>query len=171
MWERVSMVVPDLLDTMNSVSRSGISRSRRTTASGWVVSRIVRPAESCVAARTSGARLEPPIPRTRACRSPSARASSATPRISANPRRDRPPRPDPPEPVRNLGGIVLPYGVIAGPDPGHHIVVGQALQADPHAFLEVTQSKPDVSHGVSSYSRPARARTRAPCGAPAVHGG
>ena len=77
-----SMVVPDLDATMKSVRRRSISRSSERICAGTVESRTwstgwpgTRPK---VRAKTSGQRLEPPMPSTTAWAKPARRTSSET---------------------------------------------------------------------------------------------
>ena len=65
-WLRVSVVVPDLLATMNSVRGSSSERVTRSIVAGCVVSSTISSsapsAAPNVVANTSGASEEPPIP-------------------------------------------------------------------------------------------------------------
>ena len=77
-WLRVSMVEPDFDDARKRVASSGHSWLMRATAAGSVVSSTrssARPPEGGkVRARTSGKRLEPPMPMTTTWVRPSAAA-------------------------------------------------------------------------------------------------
>ena len=78
-WLRVSIVEPDFDDATCRVTSGSHSRPIRAMATGSVVSRTWSRgrfgAGSNVRASTSGKRLEPPIPITSTCSTPSTRAS------------------------------------------------------------------------------------------------
>src|SRR6185312_11722777 len=63
-WHRVSSVVPDFEEARNSVRAGSRESAARRMAAGCVVSRTCRCSLSNVRRRTSGARLEPPMPRS-----------------------------------------------------------------------------------------------------------
>src|SRR5215213_9285311 len=62
-WQRVSSVVPDFEETTKSVRAGSSAPAARRMAAGCVVSRTCRWSLSNVRRRTSGARLDPPMPR------------------------------------------------------------------------------------------------------------
>ena len=61
-WDRVSSVVPDLEEATKNVRATSIDSCSRRIAFGWVVSRTWKLAASKLRRKTSGARLDPPIP-------------------------------------------------------------------------------------------------------------
>ena len=82
------MVVPDLLETTNSVRRRSIFFSMAATAAGWVLSRTSISGKPGplpnVRRKTSGPRLDPPMPSRTTCRKLSALISAAKDAIEAN---------------------------------------------------------------------------------------
>src|SRR3989442_983928 len=69
--------MPDLLQTTNSVRSKSAERATASTALGSVLSSTDKDGFAKLDARTSGARLDPPIPHTTARFRPSRRAASA----------------------------------------------------------------------------------------------
>ena len=120
-WLRVSMVEPDFDDARNSVASSGHSWPMRATAAGSVVSSTRssgRPPDGGkVRARTSGKRLEPPMPMTTTWVRPSAAAVVGERVEPLAVGQHLGGHVEPPEPVGHLGGVVLPDRVVARPDP------------------------------------------------------
>ena len=88
MKEKVSTVPPDLVETMKSVRFRSRRSARARTAPGSVLSRTARSRKPSALPKTlrktSGARLEPPIPSRRAKLKPSARTPSTNSSISAS---------------------------------------------------------------------------------------
>ncbi len=83
-WKaRVSVVLPDLVATITSVASGSSALHVSATAAGSVESRILTVSQSSISrnasARTSGARLLPPIPATTAARNPASRMPSPKP--------------------------------------------------------------------------------------------
>ena len=114
-----SRVVPDLDDTTNSVRPRSTCASHPRTWAGSVESSTESSGQPGsvpnVMRRTSGQRLEPPIPRRRTCVKPACRTYLGDAPELAHPRGLLVGDPEPPEPARLIGA--RPEGGVARPEP------------------------------------------------------
>jgi CDP-diacylglycerol--glycerol-3-phosphate 3-phosphatidyltransferase len=60
---------------------------------------------------------------------------------------------EPSEPIRDLGGLVLPDSVVPGPDPAHNLVVGKCLQPGPDSVLQLAEMGPNSHEFILAAAR------------------